>query len=212
DSLPLNAQIKLLRFLQNKEYRPLGSSKTLTADVRLVAATNADPAAALKSGKMRQDLYYRLSVIPMRLPPLRERRDDIALLAAHFHARYACEYGKSLSILPAEVVDRLMMHDWPGNVRELENAIARLVALSDSGRLCADDLDLPVENNTDPTSLRAAKGQFERAYIEEKLRSSGGNISHAAQAAGKDRRAFWELIRKHHIEVGQFRIPSPTVS
>jgi two-component system response regulator GlrR len=210
DSLPTGAQIKLLRFLQSKEYRPLGSTKTLTANVRMVAATNADPSAAVKSGKMRQDLYYRLSVIPVRLPPLRERRDDIPLLASHFQSRYAREYGKSMSPLPEEVVTRLIAHDWPGNIRELENAISRMVALSDTGQLLANDLDLPSESaGGDLASLRAAKGQFERAYIEEKLRSCGGNISHAAQAAGKDRRAFWELIRKHRIQVEQFRLPSP---
>lgn len=208
DSLPLAAQIKLLRFLQSKEYRPLGSAKTLTANVRLVAATNVDPAVAVNSGKMRQDLYYRLSVIPLRLPPLRERRDDIPLLAGHFQGHYAREYGKSVSPLPEDVLNRLMMHDWPGNVRELENVIARMVALSDSGRLWADDLDSPVEaGRGEPSSLRAAKGQFERAYIEQKLRSCGGNISHAAHAAGKNRRSFWELIRKHRIQVEQFRLP-----
>ncbi len=208
DSLPLAAQIKLLRFLQGKEYRPLGSAKTLTANVRLVAATNVDPAAAVKSGKMRQDLYYRLSVIPLRLPPLRERRDDIPLLAVHFQGRYAREYGKSVSRLPQNVLNRLMLHDWPGNVRELENVIARMVALSDSGVLGEQDLDLPMPAGEESaSSLRAAKGQFERAYIEQKLRSCGGNISHAAHAAGKDRRSFWELIRKHRIHVEQFRLP-----
>jgi DNA-binding NtrC family response regulator len=209
DSLPPGAQIKLLRFLQSKEYRLLGTTKTLTANVRLVAATNADPAAAVKSGKMRQDLYYRLSVIPVRLPPLRERRDDIPLLANHFQIRYAREYGKTMSPLPGDVAARLMAHDWPGNVRELENAIACMVALSDTGHLLVSDLDLPPDaTGEDPSSLRAAKGQFERAYIQEKLRSCGGNISHAALAAGKDRRAFWELIRKHGIEVEQFRLRS----
>ncbi len=210
DSLPPGAQIKLLRFLQSKEYRPLGTTKTLTANVRLVAATNADPTAAVKSGNMRHDLYYRLSVIPVRLPPLRERRDDIPLLANHFRIRYAREYGKTPSPVPADVAARLMAYDWPGNVRELENAIACMVALSNDGHLLASNLNLPPDatGQDDPSSLRTAKVQFERAYIEEKLRSCRGNISHAALAAGKDRRAFWELIRKHGIKVEQFRLRS----
>ena len=103
-----------------------------------------------------------------------------------------------------------MSHDWPGNVRELENVIARMVALGDAGSFAAQDTDrLADTGKADLSSLRVAKGQFERAYIEEKLRSHGGNVSHAAQAAGKDRRSFWELIRKHQIQVGQFRSSSP---
>ena len=209
DSLPLVAQVKLLRFLQSKEYRPLGSSKTLTANVRLIAATNTDPAEAIKNGKLRQDLYYRLSVIPLHLPPLRDRKEDIPLLAAHFLLRYACEFRKAAPAMPEEVVSKLMAYDWPGNVRELENVIARMVALAGSPKLQPENLDLPGEGDVaDPQSLRAAKGQFERAYIEQKLSSCGGNISQAARAAGKNRRSFWELIRKYRIEVDKFKSPA----
>lgn len=206
DSLPLLAQVKLLRFLQSKEYRSLGSSKTLTANVRLIAATNTDPAEAVKKGKLRQDLYYRLSVIPFQLPPLRERKADIPLLAAHFLQQCAHEFGRAAPEISDEVFRKLMSYDWPGNVRELENVIARMVALAPSSVLHAEDLDLPGEAETaGAQSLRAAKSQFERTYIEQKLRSCGGNISQAARAAGKNRRSFWELIRKHRIEVDKFR-------
>ena len=208
DSLPFSVQVKLLRFLQNKEYRPLGSSQTLTANVRVVAATNVDPAAAVQNGKLRQDLYYRLNVVPLKLPPLRERRVDIPLLAGHFLRRYAKEYGKRVSALSEEAMNSLMSHDWPGNIRELENVIARMVVLADSECLQVESLDLPEDANSPDASLRTAKGQFERAYIEQKLRTCGGNISRAAKAAGKNRRSFWELIRKHQIEVEKFRLPA----
>ena len=209
DSLPLASQVKLLRFLQSKEYRPLGASKTLMANVRVIAATNADPTEAVKSGRLRQDIYYRLSVIPLELPPLRDRKEDIPLLASHFLVRYAREFGKDAPAMPDEVISRLMAHDWPGNVRELENVIARMVALATSPELNPARLQVDGDNDAvDRQSLHAAKGQFERAYIEEKLTSSGGNISQAARAAGKNRRYFWELIRKHRIEVNKFRIPA----
>lgn len=209
DSLPLASQVKLLRFLQSMEYRPLGASKTLRANVRVIAATNADPAEAVKSGRLRQDIYYRLNVIPLQLPPLRERKEDIPLLASHFLVRYAREFGKDVPAMPDEVVARLMAHDWPGNVRELENIIARMVALATSPDLYPARLELAVDSDAvDPQSLHVAKGQFERAYIEEKLTSYSGNISQAARAAGKNRRYFWELIRKHRIEVDKFRIPA----
>ena len=209
DSLPLASQVKMLRFLQSKEYRPLGGSKTLMANVRVIAATNTDPAEAVKSGRLRQDIYYRLNVIPLQLPPLRDRKEDIPLLAAHFLARYAREFGKDVPAMPDEVVARLMAHNWPGNVRELENVIARMVALATSPELQCKSLELAGDNGVvDPQSLHAAKGQFERAYIEEKLTSCGGNISQAARAAGKNRRYFWELIRKHRIEVDKFKIPA----
>ncbi len=208
DSLPLAAQVKLLRFLQSKEYRPLGSTRTLTANVRLIAATNANPAEAVRSGRLRQDLYYRLSVIPLQLPPLRERKEDIPQLSAHFLHRYAREFRKPVPVMPEEVMQRLMRHDWPGNVRELENVMARMVALAIEQTLRLEHVDLPDEEEaSDPHSLRAAKGRFERDYVVQKLRSCGGNISQAARAAGKNRRSFWELIRKHRIEVDKLRSP-----
>jgi two-component system, NtrC family, response regulator GlrR len=209
DSLPLPAQAKLLRFLQSKEYRPLGVTRTQMANVRVIAATNTDVSSAVKSGKLRQDLFYRLNVIPLLVPALRERLDDVPLLAYHFMKRFSREYGRTVVSVSDAAVERLMTYNWPGNVRELENVIARAVAFAVSPVLGTNDLQLP---ETEPpevrTSLRAAKVQFERAYIEQKLRHHSGNVSRAARDAGKNRRSFWELIRKHRIEVEQFRLPA----
>ncbi|HEX8294524.1 MAG TPA: sigma-54 dependent transcriptional regulator [Pyrinomonadaceae bacterium] len=211
DCLPLLAQVKLLRFLQEKEYRPLGSAKTCRADVRVVAATNCDPEAAVKAGKLRQDLYYRLNVIPLVLPPLRDRREDIPLLARHFLARYAAEYDKPVTDFSAETVRRLVSYDWPGNVRELEHVVVRAVVLCTQTRIRDEDIFLPMRAAAAAEeSFQGAKNriiaEFEKSYIERALLMNHGNISRAARAAQKSRRAFWELIRKHQIDVKTLKL------
>jgi DNA-binding NtrC family response regulator len=210
DSLPLLAQVKFLRFLQEKEYRPLGSAKARKADVRVIAAVNSDLEEAVRTGRLRQDLYYRLNVIPLRLPPLRERREDIPLLASHFLMRYADAFRRSSLSFSPDALERLSRYDWPGNVRELEHLIERAVALAEGPIIRGPDLDLP--NSTlppPPSTFREAKAQcvsqFERAYIQQLLQIHHGNIAKAAQAAKKNRRAFWELIRKHRIDVQSFK-------
>ncbi|HYP00136.1 MAG TPA: sigma-54 dependent transcriptional regulator, partial [Pyrinomonadaceae bacterium] len=211
DCLPLLAQTKLLRFLQEKEYRRLGSTKTLRADVRVITASNVDLEEAVKRGKLRQDLYYRLNVVPVRLPPLRERREDIPLLAHYFMAQYAAEFDKLVTTLSAESIQKLVSYDWPGNVRELEHTIERAVLLSETPQIEGREIMLPggALNLSDEESFRQAKAraveQFERSYIQQLLLSHKGNISRAAQAARKNRRAFWQLIRKHRIDVEYFK-------
>ncbi len=206
DCLPAMAQVKLLRFLQEKEYRPLGTTKTLKADLRIIAATNANCEGAVREGKLRQDLYYRLNVIQLSLPSLRDRRDDIPLLAHHFVLKYASEFNKQIRGLSPDAIQKLTIYDWPGNVRELEHVIMGAVVLCRRPLVCADDTAIP--GNDAPLlaeSFREAKTrmveQFEKTYIKGLLLSHQGNISKAARAARKDRRAFWELIRKHHISV-----------
>jgi DNA-binding NtrC family response regulator len=206
DCLPLLAQVKILRFLQEREYRPLGTAKTHRADVRVIAAATVDFDEAIRSGTLRQDLYYRLNVIALRLPPLRERGQDIELLARHFLAKYAAEFGKPALSFSADALALLLHHRWPGNVRELEHLVERTVALFEGEVIDGNDLNLPrTAGVACPTSLREAKAQFERAFIEELLVAHQGNISKAARAAHKNRRAFWELIRKHQIDINSFR-------
>lgn len=209
DSLPLVAQVKLLRFLQEKEYRPLGSSKSVVADVRIIAATNANLNDSLKAGRLRQDLFYRLNVIALTLPPLRDRREDIPSLARHFLRKYAAEFDSPATNFSDRSLQLLLAYDWPGNVRELENLIARSVAMTDRELIEPDDLELPNQNATpapaQAPSLREAKAQFERNYIENLLLLHDGNITRAAVTARKDRRAFWELMRKHKIDACRFR-------
>jgi DNA-binding NtrC family response regulator len=210
DSLPPAVQIKLLRFLQEKEYRPLGSSKTYRADVRVIAASNDDPEEAAKKGKLRQDLYYRLNVIPLNLPPLRLRREDIPLLARHFLAKYSNEFKKRCTNFSVRCMHALMLYEWPGNVRELQHAVERAVALSEHETIRLADLALPrSEQTTLEQPFREAKAmviaQFEKKYIQDLLLVHQGNITKAAEASRKNRRAFWQLMRKHHIQAGHFR-------
>jgi two-component system, NtrC family, response regulator GlrR len=206
DCLPLMAQVKLLRFLQEKEYRPLGATKTAKADVRVVAATNVNCEAAVREGKLRQDLYYRLNVIQFRLPLLRERREDIPLLAHHFLNKYATEFNKQVSGFSPDAIRKLILYEWPGNVRELEHVIMRAMVLSTKPIICAADIAISdCDTLPPPESFQEAKNriveQFEKTYIKGLLLSNHCNISKSAKAAQKNRRAFWELIRKHQISV-----------
>jgi DNA-binding NtrC family response regulator len=210
DCLPLLSQVKLLRFLQEKEYRPLGSTKTCRADVRVIAATNADPEEAVGAGNLRRDLYYRLNVIPLVLPPLRERRGDIPLLARHFLAKYAAEFDKRVTDFSPESMRLLVSHDWPGNVRELEHVVVRAIVLTSQSVIDEADIALPPRAPAGlEESFKRAKtrivDEFEKSYVERALLMNHGNISKAARAAQKSRRAFWELIRKHRIDVDNLK-------
>jgi two-component system, NtrC family, response regulator GlrR len=213
DSLPLLAQVKLLRFLQEKEYRPLGSSRTRRADVRVLAATNSNLEEAVTAGRLRQDLYYRLSVMTLRMPPLRERREDIPLLARHFLKKYSEEFESEVDQLAPDALTVLMAHDWPGNVRELEHVIERAAIFATGKMVAARDIKLVGQEPwLAEKSLQEAKAdvvsRFEKAYIQGLLAAYKGNITRAAEAAKKNRRAFFELIRKHEIDAAKFK-PRP---
>lgn len=210
DCLPLLAQVKILRFLQDKVYRSLGSTRKCAANVRIVAATNVDLQCAVREGRFRQDLYYRLNVVTLSLPTLRERQGDMLLLARHFLGKYAVNFNKPAIGLSPEASQKLLRYHWPGNVRELEHVIERAVVFSDRPIIEASDLSLPeVEPLKPHDSFQAAKSRmiekFEKAYIQELLNEYHGNITKAAQAAQKNRRAFWQLIRKHHVDAANFK-------
>ncbi len=209
DCLPLVSQVKLLRFLQEKEYRPLGSKKMKRADVRLLAAMNIDPQEAVTAGKLRQDLYYRLNVIPLVIPPLRERREDISLLARHFLLKYAVQFNKPMVDFSEEAMQLLQLYDWPGNVRELEHNVERAVVLSEGRTIQAKDVVLPTTESDPQESFHDAKQKmtaaFEKTYIERLLLAHHGNIYQAARAARKDRRTFWGLVRKYNVDVQNFK-------
>ena len=217
DSLPPFAQVKLLRFLQDKEYRPVGTSHVQHADVRIVAASNVDLATLCERGAFRVDLFYRLNVLTLQLPALRDRGDDAQALAEHFVRSFARRFDRPVSGLNMSARTLISDYAWPGNVRELEHAIERGVLMSQEDQLSADDLGLP----TDSAAARGADGastiesyrdakaraveQFERRYIEGALASCHGNITHAANAVSKNRRAFWQLMRKHGIDSSRYR-------
>ncbi|HEV2829171.1 MAG TPA: sigma-54 dependent transcriptional regulator [Pyrinomonadaceae bacterium] len=209
DCLPTFAQVKLLRFLQEKEYRPLGASRMRQANVRVIAASNVNLEEAVGNGKVRQDLFYRLNVIALTLPPLRERLEDIPLLARHFLEKYSREMNKEVPDLQADALQIMMAHGWPGNIRELEHAIERVTVLCDGPVIRGSDLILVLPSGTAGQSLQEAKAtqiaRFEKSYIQGLLRGCRGNISKAARLAQKNRRAFWQLIQKHQIDVESFR-------
>ena len=214
DCIPILVQVKLLRFLQEREYRPLGSTKIRKADVRVIAATNIDLEGAVRGGRFRRDLYYRLSIIPLKLPPLRERREDIPILAQHFLNEYTKQFRKQMMTFSTDALQRLMLYDWPGNVRELEHVVERAVLLSEDKLIRDVDILLPEsEPATGAESFQVLKekfvARFEKNYIKSLLCTYQGNITKAAEAARKNRRAFWQLIRKHQINVKHFkpRIP-----
>lgn len=208
--MPLFAQVKLLRFLQSKEYRRLGSTKSLNCDVRIIAASNADLEAELAAGTLRRDLYYRLNVVPIVLPSLRARGNDIILLARHFLAKYAAKLNNSVADFSPEAERKLLLYSWPGNVRELEHVIERVLILCTEKIIQADHIVLPSgETNSSQLSFQEAKAnvisQFETTYIQSLLTVYQGNITKAAQAAQKERRTFWQLVRKHNIDVQKFK-------
>lgn|SRR5215510_1175720 len=209
DCLPIFAQVKLLRFLQEKEYRPLGSPKMRHADVRVIAASNVNLPDAVDDGRLRQDLFYRLNIISLTLPPLRERSDDIPLLARHFLTKYSRESQKRVSDFSDEALHLLIMHNWPGNVRELEHVIERAVVLCEAEIINLEDVLLTNIKRARRESLKEAKAKeiarFERNYIQGVLSLCRGNITKAAQVAQKNRRAFWQLIQKHQIDVTRFK-------
>jgi len=211
DCLPLAAQAKLLRFLQEREYRQVGSNTIQRADVRLISASNHRLPDMVASGAFRQDLYFRLAVLTLELPPLRERRDDVAALAMFFLRRFATQLERPVSGLTPRALHKLLLHDWPGNVRELKHVIERAVLLAADTTLGADDIDIdsPGAGDADSDSFRAAKARvvahFERSFIEQLLAAHSGNVTHAARAARKNRRAFFELMRKYHIEPCRYR-------
>ncbi len=213
DCLPLAAQAKLLRFLQEREYRPLGAARVRRADVRVIAASNHQLPAMAARGEFRQDLFYRLNVLNLELPPLRNRREDIAPLSLHFISRFARQFGRAVTGLTPAALHRLMTHDWPGNVRELEHVIERAVLLAPATVLT--ERDVAVGGTSEPAdaeSFRAAKARvvqdFERGRIEQLLTAHAGNVTHAAAAARKNRRAFIALMQKYRIVPERFRASS----
>jgi two-component system, NtrC family, response regulator GlrR len=207
ETLSLNSQVKLLRFLQDQIYYPVGSPKPKQANVWILASTNIELPLKIQDGTFREDLYYRLAVISLALPPLRQRKGDIPLLAAHFWKMYSDRIGREPQPLSAEVVGALCGYDWPGNVRELQNVIQQVAVLSESEMIRPQDLPIPhVERTAAGKQKSFAQrkasviAEFEKHYLTDLLRNHRGNVTHAAQEAGKDRRAFGRLIKKHQID------------
>jgi DNA-binding NtrC family response regulator len=206
DTLMPPAQVKLLRFLQDGEYHPVGSQQILHANIRVIAAGNADFSQIVREGKFREDLFYRLNVLALTLPALRERRGDILLLTHDFLEKQAAITGTRSKNLSLAALNRLLSHSWPGNVRELQNVLMRAIVLSDRDSIEPSDLDLPDSLAGEDQSFRAMKSRavrrFEHDFLATVLHAHDGNITRAAFAVKKNRRAFWQLLRKHGLLAG----------
>jgi transcriptional regulator with PAS, ATPase and Fis domain len=210
DGLTRAAQVKLLRFLQDGEYREVGSQQIAHADVRVVAATNADCGQLVRAGSFREDLFYRLNVLSLALPALRERRGDIVLLADHILETHAAGANAPPKKLSLAALNGLLGHSWPGNVRELENVLTRALVLCDRDTIELSDLNLPDDGAIEVgLSFQQTKSRvvqrFEHDFLETVLHAHDGNITRAARAVKKNRRAFWELLRKHNLLAGAAR-------
>lgn len=219
DALTLPEQVKLLRLLQAKEFRRLGETRIRRANVRFVAATNTDLYAKVKNASFREDLFFRLRVVPVRVVALRDRRDDIAILVMEFIDRYSRQYGLPRIEFSERAWQLLLTYDWPGNVRELENCVRSLICQQLVQPIDHNDLSL-LGHETTPTTVpkptdtttkslceakREAVTRFEIDYLGSVLRQSRGNITEAAKIARKHRRAFFELLRKYKIDASTYR-------
>jgi two-component system, NtrC family, response regulator GlrR len=204
--MPFPLQAKLLRVLQERRIRPVGTDKDVPVDIRVVSATHRDLSEAVKAGRFREDLYYRLNVVCLRLPPLSERREDIPPLANQGLARLVEKYEKPIRGFSPEALELLIQADWPGNVRQLLNVVEQSVALCTTplvpASLVADAMQLSLSQ---PVSLEEAKRRFERDYLVSLMRTAEGNVTRAARLAGRNRTEFYRLMQRHQLSPEAFK-------
>lgn len=205
-------QAKLLRLLQDKEYRPIGDSIRHKADVRIIAATNTDLRSLIGQGTFRKDLFYRLNVVSLHMPPLRERIEDISVLVEHFINKYSREYDKPIKGLSRDAMKVFMSYSWPGNIRELENNIQQIIVMSTTPIIDVEDIHLPVSEPSSKGSeledFNIAKKRvvysFAKNYLTQLLTEQSGDVVSAARRAGKSRTGLWNLLKKYNISPGEF--------
>jgi two-component system response regulator GlrR len=205
--IPPPMQGKLLKALEEKEFYPLGSHRTVKVDVRIVSASNKDIEKEVEKGTFRGDLFYRVHVIPIRVPPLRERKEDIPLLVEHFLDKVAGKLKRPIKALSPAALQKLMIYSWPGNVRELENMIECAVVMSPEEVISEEMILLPGQEmgETAFKTLKASKQDFEKNYLIQLMKISRGNVSQASKLAGKYRADLYELLEKYHINPLDFR-------
>jgi two-component system, NtrC family, nitrogen regulation response regulator NtrX len=214
--MSLKTQAKVLRVLQEQTFERVGGSETLAVDVRVIAASNKDLEAAMRGGAFREDLFYRLNVVPFEIPPLRDRKEDIPVLARHFLAWYCAEYGKHEKMLTPAALDRLLQYPWPGNVRELKNLMERMVIMVPAERIVPEDLEASLAPRgaegqggeaateapagLEAATLREGRERFERAFLLRHLEAAGWNITRAAERLGIERSNLHRKLRAFRIE------------
>ncbi len=210
--MSVDLQAKLLRVLQERSFRRVGGVQEISTDVRVIAATNRDLEREAAEGRFRKDLYYRINVVKIEVPPLRERTQDIPLLAQHFVNKYASEFGKEVTGVDLQVLERFLHYRWEGNVRELQNVIERAVAVTNTREIGVVDLpdqflaeDFPLRSNNEFKPYQAAKSDFELEYLTLAMEQADGNIALASRLAGISRQNLYEKLARHGIEQSRFR-------
>jgi two-component system nitrogen regulation response regulator NtrX len=217
--MSLKTQAKVLRVLQEQRFERVGGSTRVQVDVRVIAATNKALDEEIRENRFREDLYFRLAVIPLQVPPLRERHEDVPLLIEHFVAHYARELGRRPHHLDGDAMASLMAYDWPGNVRELRNFVERMTIMVPGEAITVHDLPPVMRAETsesskfmldqDFESLRAARAAFEKRFIQRRLDEHGGNVSHAAEALGLERSNLYRKIKAYDIEIRRQQVAKP---
>ncbi|MDN0082215.1 sigma 54-interacting transcriptional regulator [Crenobacter sp. SG2305] len=205
--MPLPLQVKLLRVLQEREIRPVGSARSVPVNVRVVSATHRDLEGKIREGVFREDLYYRLNVVALKLPTLAERREDIPLLARHFLERVASRYGKDVSGFSQDALEALMTASWRGNVRQLANVVEQCCVLATSPVIPLALVQKAISEDTvSLPSLAEARRQFEHDYLSRLLRLTGGNVADAARIADRNRTEFYRLLQKYELTPTAFKV------
>lgn len=204
--MPAALQVKLLRVLQEKQLRPVGGQENVPVDVRIISATHRDLEAELAAGNFREDLYYRLKVVALRLPSLAERREDIALLASHFLNELVGRYKKTVTGLAPEAVELLVTASWPGNVRQLYNVVEQSVALATTALIPASLVEQAIRREaTEIAPFEQARRKFERDYLAQLLKITDGNVTHASRMAKRNRTEFYKLLQRHQLDPRLFK-------
>ncbi|HEY5643716.1 MAG TPA: sigma 54-interacting transcriptional regulator, partial [Woeseiaceae bacterium] len=204
--MPMRLQVKLLRVLQEHQVRPVGSTEAIDVDVRVISATHRDLQELMGEGKFREDLYYRLNVVNIKIPTLDQRREDIPLLVAHFLQQIAREAGQERKVYAPEAVEMLVTAEWPGNIRQLYNVVRQNVALSRSPVISAELVQQSLgEHSGKLLSFSDARDEFTRNYLSQILQITTGNVSQAARLAKRNRTDFYKLLARHDLNPDQFK-------
>ena len=198
-NLPLAQQAKLLRVLETGEVERVGSSRARRVDARLISATNADPHAEVRAGRFREDLLFRLNTVAIRIPPLRDRREDVPLLASHFLRRYAQRYRKPAQSFAPDAMEALLRHAWPGNVRELDHAVERAMLMAEGDLIRARDLALGAPTDGVAALEQMSLEEVEQVLVQKALARAHGNVSEAAKALGLSRSALYRRLKRHGL-------------
>jgi two-component system response regulator GlrR len=204
--MPMRLQVKLLRVLEERQVRPVGSTEAITVDTRVISATHQNLTDLMSKGAFREDLYYRLNVVHIRVPALRERREDVPLLVEHFLEQVAAETGTQRKVYAPEAVELLVASNWPGNIRQLYNVVRQNVALSPTRIISGEQVRsaLGEQANSLP-SFSEARDEFTRNYLSQLLQITGGNVSQAARLAKRNRTDFYKLLGRHQLNPEQFK-------